>query len=105
MQLVLTTFFILDMVVNFNVEVYVYKRKQYSKKRRDIALAYLFGRPVPFFWIDLLAVFPFDAVVGAAMDACDSEEKYIKLLRLIMLLRLLRIVRLCPLRKQLRGVC
>jgi hypothetical protein len=93
MQLVLTIFFFLDMLVNFNVEVYNRKTKEYSKRRKDIALSYLFGRPIPFFWVDLLAAFPFDAAFGAAIHVCDSEVKYIKLLRLIMLIRLLRIVR------------
>ena len=47
---------------------------------------------VPYFWIDLIAVLPFDAIVGGILG-CDRRSHAYQVLRLTMLLRLLRLVR------------
>jgi hypothetical protein len=91
-QIVLSVFFVMDMIVNFNVGVWDSARKRCQKDRRNIASTYLFGRPIGFFWVDLIAVFPFDTIAGV-VSGCKVSHQHWELLRALMLLRLMRLVR------------
>lgn len=93
-QVILTVLFTIDIVVNFNVAVYRNSLSTWVVDRREIARLYLWNKywfPAGLFWVDLLAVFPFDWIIGAALN-CDADD--VGTLRAIRFLRLLRLYRL-----------
>jgi Ion transport protein len=91
-QIVLTVAFGIDIFINFNVAVWDPRRRRVHHGRKAIARAYVLGGPVPWFWIDLLAVLPFDAMVGSIVGCAERNQAW-DVLRLTMCFRLLRLVR------------
>jgi Ion transport protein len=110
-QLTLTLLFMLDMVVNFHVAVW--RGGEWVRDRAAIAHEYIWGRwrllPVGMFWVDLVAVFPFDWIIGAALQCDASDLETVELVRLLRLLRLFRLVRflrlVCLLRLRSSRTC
>lgn len=81
----LTTVFVIDMLVQFNTAYYqddllVCDRKQIAKK--------YFSK---MFWIDLIGVLPFTAIFLNAGDGSEDTAQFIALLRLLRLVRLHRV--------------
>lgn len=96
-QLVLSLLFFIDIFVNFNVAVWDRRTRQWVTDRRVIARHYVLGRVFPhlgMFWVDVVAVFPFDWVLGDTYGCGDvSDNEAARLVRLLRLLRLFRLVR------------
>jgi hypothetical protein len=94
-QLLLTLVFAADIVSNFNVATWDKKGKNWITSHHKIAQRYLFVKGFPWlglFWVDFIATFPFDWVLGIFIDCDDIQHPaFINLLRLTRFLRLV-----CP---------
>lgn len=95
-QVILTLIFLMDLVINFNVAVYRNSLSTWVVDRREIARLYLWGKywfPAGMFWVDLVAAWPFDWIIGFSLG-CDAKDvNTLRVVRLVRLLRLLRLVR------------
>jgi len=74
-----TAIFFADMLVTFNVPYYKEKIDAFIVDRRAIALKYM----QIWFWIDLVAALPFEAMIGN-----NSDLRTVKLIRIVRLTRL-----------------
>lgn len=95
-QVTLTVLFILDIGINFNVAVYRKSKSTWVIDRREIARLYLWNKyilPAGLFWVDLIAVFPFDWIIGGSLTCQEEDVNLLRVVRLLRLLRLLRLVR------------
>lgn len=99
----ITVAFLIDILLSFNTTFY--KSGTLVKNRKVIALNYIKG----WFWIDLIASFPYDWVVNQSIfiedQNSDDNEMFqpgfnsSKLVRMIQILRLFRMVKLIRLAK------
>lgn len=92
-QILLDAWFLLDMIVQFNL-AYPDEEGKLVCSRKRIARRYVMGT----FWADLLALFPFNALVLASAGKIDQPNsvfaQYSSLSRLLQLIRLYRIAQL-----------
>ncbi len=81
-QTLVTSYYFLDILINFNTGYN--KDGQYFESRKKIAINYL----QLWFWIDLLTTLPYQDI----MESLESDEgtSFIKILRFLKLLRLIR---------------
>ena len=89
LEFVVTGVYFLDILINFNKVVLLHKKKLLLTRRKDIAKHYLKG----WFFIDLLAFFPFFLFTNDFQFGFTASIKALQLARFFNLLRLLRIVK------------
>jgi hypothetical protein len=97
---IVTAMFMLDIVLNFNTGFY--SKGMLIVSRKQIALNYIKF----WFWLDLLASFPYDVIVESFIGKEDEDNagsnsmyKAPRLLRLIKIFRFLRILKLIRIAK------
>ena len=88
-EFVVTGVYFLDILINFNKVIIIQKKKLLLTRRKDIAKHYLKG----WFFIDLLAFFPFFLFTNDFQFGFTASIKALQLARFFNLLRLLRIVK------------
>lgn len=95
----LTFVFFMDIFITFNTGFY--HKGSLIMKRREITIEYLKF----WFWIDLIATFPYNWFVEgfnvdkSSEDTTSSAPKVLKILRVFRFLRILRLLRLAKLKK------
>jgi hypothetical protein len=93
--------FLLDIILNFNT-AYLDEIHDIKDNRSDIACKYLKG----WFWIDFLAILPFEEIIKLVTDTSGGSGGYNKLVRmsrLSKLYKLIKITRLIRLLKVLKS--
>ena len=83
--------FILDMMLNFRTGIFTYHiRKVLEMDPTEIRKNYIKS----WFFIDLIATFPFDVAISFFFKGSDANPKFFKIGRVLKILALLRILRL-----------
>lgn len=86
----ITALFGIDIIVAFNTAYLDSSTEKYVFRRRFIALEYLRF----WFWVDLLAMIPFDGITDAAINTTNlSSIRVIRILRLVRLFKLYRFLK------------
>ena len=93
-NLVVDCLFLLDMVIIFNTAI-IDEEMNIISDRGVIASDYL----AAWFWIDLVAILPFDLVIKSNGEAANLV-RFIRIGRIVKILKLLKLVRLIKMQKQ-----
>ena len=93
---VLTVLFFLDIVLNFFTGFY--DKGLEVKNKTLIAKDYIKF----WFWIDLMASFPFDVITAGGTKGAGGAVKVTKLFKIMRILKLLRLLKLGPILKRVK---
>ncbi|CAK82550.1 unnamed protein product (macronuclear) [Paramecium tetraurelia] len=85
---IMDIFFVVDMLLNFRLAYYENGKLEYRLKY--IALNYL----KLWFWIDAIAVLPFDLMIGTDSNQSTQILKFVRLFKFVKIIRLLRVLKL-----------
>ncbi|CAD8159647.1 unnamed protein product [Paramecium pentaurelia] len=85
---IMDIFFVIDMLLNFRLAYYENGKLEYRLKY--IALNYL----KLWFWIDVIAVLPFDLMIGNDSNQSTQILKFVRLFKFVKIIRLLRVLKL-----------
>ncbi|CAD8078092.1 unnamed protein product [Paramecium sonneborni] len=85
---IMDIFFVIDMLLNFRLAYYQNGKLEYRLKY--IALNYL----KLWFWIDVIAVLPFDLMIGNDDNSSTQILKIVRLFKFVKIVRLLRVLKL-----------
>lgn len=97
-DLFITSLFAFDMLITFNTAYLDIQLEVLVFRRWKIAKQYL----TFWFWIDLLAMFPFDGIANAAV--ANSNLGAIRIIRIFRLVRLFKLYQLCQRNQTLRKL-
>ncbi|CAD8155968.1 unnamed protein product [Paramecium pentaurelia] len=85
---IMDVFFVIDIILNFRLAYY--ENGKLECRIKHIALNYL----KLWFWIDVIAVLPFDLLIGSDSNQSTQILKFVRLFKFVKIVRLLRVLKL-----------